>query len=280
MKRRTALLPSFALAAAFQALRPSRTLVPTGSRSRGSRGQWTSAITCRCASTGPQGSFKRISAASGPPRRTRPGDAPRQSRRCRRYGHGRVRLVRDAVRSRCARRRSLRHRNRQSHGRRRIGEDAIDPPPRCSRSGCASRSHDRAYGDAAGGDRVCSRKPGLRPLARGSLSRLRQWLLAQHRGAARVGRAVDRRLRRRPVDCRTPGRARKSPPRSRRWPGFSRRSFSISFERARFSGKAGPPGCRGDVPGSFRDRQGSRRRSDLNGRATFSARCRPSSRAR
>ena len=38
-------------------------MVLTGSRSQASRGRRTSAITCRCVSTGPTGSFKRISAA-------------------------------------------------------------------------------------------------------------------------------------------------------------------------------------------------------------------------
>ena len=80
---------------------------------------------------------------------------------------GASRHVCDPVRSRCARGGSLRHRNRQSLGRRRIGADALDPPDRRSRGGCASRSHDRAHGDAPSGDRAYPRKPGFRPLGRG-----------------------------------------------------------------------------------------------------------------
>ena len=85
-----------------------------------------------------------------------------------------------------------------------------------------------------------------------SLSRLRQWLLAQRCGAARVGRAADGRLRRRPVDCRTP-RGHENCRRE-----FDAGQVSVAApsrsasERARFSGKAGPPGCRGDVRGPVR----------------------------
>ena len=45
----------------------------------------------------------------------------------------------------------------------------------------------------------------FRPLARGGLSRLRQRLLAQRRGAACVSPAADCRLRRGPIHCRTSG---------------------------------------------------------------------------
>ena len=44
-----------------------------------------------------------------------------------------------------------------------------------------------------------------------------------------VSPAADCRLRRGPVNCRTPCRDEESPPRGRRWPGFSRRFFSTTF---------------------------------------------------
>ncbi len=56
------------------------------------------------------------------------------------------------------------------------------------------------------GDRANSREPGVCPLARGGLSRLRQRLLAQRRRAACVSPAADCRLRRGSIHCRTSGR--------------------------------------------------------------------------
>ncbi len=165
-------------------------------------------------------------------------------------------------------------------GRRRIGADALDPPDRRGRGGCASLCHDRADGDAPCGDRARPRKPGFRPLARLDLSRLRPRLLAERRVAARLGPAVDRRLRRGPLHCRTPGRDED------RRREVDARQVSLAaasrppFERARFSGEACPPECRGDVPGSFGIDRRQRRRLDPRRRESFSAGCRPWSRAR
>ena len=75
------------------------------------------------------------------------------------------------------------------------------------------------------------------------------WL--ERRVAARLGPAVDRRLRRGPLHCRTPGR---DEDRRREVDALQVSLAAPSrppFERARFPGEACPPGCRGDVPGSF-----------------------------
>ena len=72
-------------------------------------------------------------------------------------------------------------------------------------------------------------EPGLRPLARGSLSRIHPWLLVQRRGAARLDPAADCRLRRGPLHRRAARGREESPPKSRRWPSSSRRFFSTTF---------------------------------------------------
>ena len=203
---------------------------------------------------GPEGSFKRISAVQVLRGGTRPGGAAWQSRHRRRYRHGRVRLVRDAVRSRCARRGSLRDRNRQSLGRRRIGEDAIDPPdrrrPRRLRFPLLMIA---LMAMRRRGDRARSRKLGLRPLAReesfspsstatgSSIAAPLASVVPLTVGFAAARSIVERRAghkdRRREVDAGQVSLAAPSRP---------------AFERARFSGEAGPPGRRRDVRGSVR----------------------------
>ena len=220
-------------------------------RSRASRGRWTSVIICRCASTG-QREVQAHQRSSGPPRRSRSRSAAWQSRHCRRDRYGRVRLVRDPVRSRYARGGSLRDRNRQSHGRRRVGEDAVDPPPRCSRGGCASRSHDRAHGDAGRGDRARSRKPGLRPLACGVFLAFVNgyWLGIAAPLASVVPLTVGFAAARSIVERRAGMKI--AAERSTLARFQSPLLLDQLLKRARFSGKAGPPGCRRDVRGSVR----------------------------
>ena len=132
-------VPSFALAAASKGLGPSRSWVrPHRDRETG-RGRWTSAITCRCASTGPR------EASSGS---ARPRSFAEISIRRRCVAKSSSSGLRRQARGICSRRRSTawRRARKSSPPQSEISWPATDwrgrlhPSDRCGRGGCASRS--------------------------------------------------------------------------------------------------------------------------------------------